>query len=253
MKRLITFAFVVVLLTVARSSAPCSVNMCGNHGEEMRGEFVVRVRHGGKPLAGVMVRITSFTEQKAVERFSGTTSTDGSVRVTGLSEGDYWLNAELLGITARDGCFHVSPHTSRRAKGKVTFDWGDLVPASRRLAGKLIDSLPGEGGTNLANYLHRTDIPISGAKLTLHEPLTGRVYEVFSDHDGGFAFDSVPQGVYVLHVDGGKVSGGRDYDSTDQLIRLADGATPNMLLVMWKEAGFGSCGGAIMELRNIPN
>lgn len=253
MKRMITSAFVMLLLTAARSSAPCSVNMCSNHGIEMRGQFVVRVRHAGKPLAGVTVRITSFSEQKLVERFSGTTGTDGIARVTRLSEGDYWLNVELLGITAQDGCFHVSQHSSRGAKGKVTFDWGDLVPATRRLAGKLIDSQPGAGGTNLANYLHRTDVPIGSARLTLHDPLTRRKYEALSDQNGGFAFDSIPQGVYVLHVDAGEVPGSRDYDSTDQLIRLADGATPNMLLVTWKEAGFGSCGGASMELRNISN
>jgi hypothetical protein len=253
MKRLTTSALVVLLLMAARSSSPCSVNMCSNHGVELRGEFVVRVMHGGRPLAGVSVRVTSFTEQKVVERFFSATATDGTVHVAGLPEGEYWLNAELLGITAGDECFHVSQRASRSAKGKVTYGWGDVVPATRRLAGKLIDSKPGQGGTTLSNFLHRTDVPISDARLTLRDPLTGKAYEAVSGHDGGFAFDSAPQGTYVLHVDAGTVPGGRNYDSADQLIRLSKGSTPNTLLLKWKEAGLGSCGGASMELQSISN
>jgi hypothetical protein len=226
---------------------PCSMAGCIGNGIEVRGNFVVRVKHEGKPLAGVTVHVAAFGDKEATDHFSTTTGTDGTARVTGLRPGNYWLDVDLLGISAVMECFHVSPHPSWRAKRKLSFDWGDMAPATRRIAGLLIDSQPGHGEGRLMNLLHRINVPISGARMRLEDPLTGKIYSAVSDKNGHFAFGSVPQGIYVLHIDSGTTP--REYDSTDLLIQLSDTATRNSLLLKHSEAYLGSCGGTYLELQ----
>lgn len=89
--------------------------------------------------------------------------------------------------------------------------------------------------------------------MKLQDPLTGKAYNAVSDDKGDFAFDSVPKGIYVLHIDSGTVSQSRTYDSTDVLLRLSETATRDYLLLKRREAGGGSCGGTYLELQNVSN
>lgn len=211
----------------------------------MRPDFAVTIKHSGKPLPGVRVQVTS----EGSERFAGLTLTDGTVHVTGLAPGDYWLNAEFLGIGAASQCFHISDRPSGKGKRKLNFEWGDDAPATRRIAGKLIDSQPGTGGTPLWNLLHRIDVPIRGAALKLQNPVTGETYNTDPDSDGRFAFDGIAEGSYVLHIAGGGTES-RDYDATDLLIELNPSASRSMLLLTRRDAGGGSCGGTSLDLQN---
>jgi hypothetical protein len=111
---------------------------CASNGYEMRHDFVVRIKHDGKTLQGVSVRVTSNVENVTKVQFSGLTAVDGTVHVTNLPVGNYWLSAALLGIAAAYECLHVAARTSIKAKRTLTFDWGDMAPATRRIAGKLI-------------------------------------------------------------------------------------------------------------------
>lgn len=219
---------------------------CLGHGVEMRRDFAVKIRHEGKPLPGVTVQVTT----EGSERFSGLTLADGTVHVSGLPPGDYWLNAEFLGIGAGYQCFHISGEPSRKSKRKLTYDWGDDAPATRRIAGRLIASQPGEGGTPLWNLVHRIEVPIRGAALKLQSPTTGATYDMDSDSDGRFAFDGITEGLYVLHIAGGGTES-RDYDPTDLLVDLSPKARPNFLALERREAGGGSCGGTSLNLQNV--
>ncbi len=244
MRLLTVIASLTVLLSAIPSNA-CSAASCLDRGVEMRRDFAVKVTHDGRPLPGVTVQVTS----DGSERFSGLTLTDGTVRVTGLPPGDYWLNAEFLGIGAGYQCFHVSDRPSGKSKRKLTYDWGDEPPATRRIAGRLIDDQPGKGGTPLWNLVHRVNVPIRGAALKLQNPLTGATYNMDSDSDGAFAFDGIPEGTYVLHIAGGGTES-REYDPTDLLIELSPSASRNTLLLTRREAGGGSCGGTSLDLQN---
>lgn len=131
--------------------------------------------------------------------------------------GDYWLNVELLGINAAYHCFHVARRSSRKAKGLLTYEWGDLAPAMRRVSGTLVDAQPGTGSTPLWNIIHRVSVPISSATLRLQNAITPEAFSTKSDDRGEFAFNLIPNGTYVLHIEGGTT--GRSYDSTDLLIK----------------------------------
>jgi hypothetical protein len=241
-RRLALAASMSLTLIAAIPSGACSMASCLNRGVEMRRDFAVTITNDGKPLPGVAVQITS----NGSERFSGVTLTDGTVRVVDLPPGDYWLNAELLGISAAYQCFHVGGQPSRKAKRKLTYEWGDEAPATRRIAGRLLGSQLGRGGTPIWNLVHRVDVPISGASLTLHNPISGEVYSATSSVTGDFAFDTVSNGTYVLHVEGGSAET-RDYDATDLLIELSPSATRNVLLLTRREGG---CGGTYLDFQN---
>ena len=245
MKQLLaTVALAFLSSCLAIPSSACSAAGCLNEGIETRKSFAVTVKHAGKPLSGVAVQIAG----KSSEVFSGETSMDGTVSIS-LPPGEYWLEAKLLGISAAHDCFHIKEQSSRKARRNLAYDWGDEAPATQRIAGKLIDSQPGSGGNPLWNILHRVDVPISGASLKLQNPTTGNIYTTTSGSDGQFTFDPIPNGTYILHIEGG-AAGDRGYDSTDLLIALAPHARRNSLLLTRRDDSAGSCGGTSLELQN---
>jgi hypothetical protein len=247
-------AILASALAASTPSTACSLAGCANGGVEMRRDFVVDITYGGKPLPGVAVEVRGFGGEKDNSQlFSSVTAHNGKVNVGELLPGTYWLYAEFLGIPAGGQCFHVAPSSSRSAKKRIAYEWGDLAPGVRRMAGRLVDSQPGHGDSPIMNLIHRVDVPIANAKMKLQNPITAAVYSTESDTDGHFNFGHIPPGTYVLHVDGGTVTNGRDYESTDLLVALGDTAKWDTLLLSRREAGGGSCGGTYLELRNDPN
>jgi hypothetical protein len=249
--KIIAVSIVCSALIPAIPAAACSMVACLGRGDEMQRNFVVKVRHEGKPLAGVIVDVS--IQGGKDKQFSGVTGADGTVHVTTLPSGDYWLNAGYLGVTAAYQCFHVEDHPTRKAREHLIFSWGDYASATRQVVGKLIDSQPGEGGTPLWNMTHRVEVPIYGASMKLTAAVTGVAYTAISDDRGEFAFSTVPNGKYVLHVDGGTVRSGRNYDTADFVLDVTAKAQYDALLLMNREADGGSCGGISLDLRRSGN
>jgi hypothetical protein len=240
---------VCLLPLVAVPAGACSLVGCQDRGIEMRNDFAVKIRHADKPVPGTTVEITGPQGPSAAKKFTVKTDKDGIARIANLPPGDYWLNAEYLNIGAAYQCFHVNERPSRGAKRNLAYDWGDLAPGTRRIAGKLLDSQPGKGGAPIWNLLHRVDVPIVAAKLTLQNVTTRAVYHTASDANGAFAFDGIPNGTYLLHIDAGKVEPDHDYDASDHLISLGPTAKRDSLLLKRQEGSGGSCGGTSLELQ----
>lgn len=239
-------ASLMLLIAVPSASFACSAVACINSGPEFRRDFLVVIKHDGKPLRGATVEITSNAEGKLATRFSGVTASNGVVRVDGLLPGEYWLNAELMGVNAAYHCFHVAQRASRTAEQRVKYEWGDFALATRQVAGRLIDSQPGTGETPLWNQIHRRNLPISESRLKLQDPLSGRVFLSTSGGDGAFAFHAIPDGLYVLHIEGGRSN--RDFEGADKLIRVSAKAKGSRLTLTKRDAGGGDCGGTVLEL-----
>jgi len=239
--------------TTPVSSVACSLAGCLDRGIEMRRNFLVTVTHQDKPLPGVSVQITGNSVVAGDQSFSEQTGVDGTAHFVNLPPGDYWIKADLLGIGAGYECFHVKSSASRKAKKSRHYQWGDEAVSAAQAAGRLVDSQPGKGGSALMNLVHRVNVPIAEAKMELRQPITGRTYTTASDANGHFAFDHVPKGTYVLHIDAGTASGNRPFDVTDLLVRFSDTATRSTLLLSRREPGLGSCGGTYLEITDTPD
>lgn len=234
---------ICLLLTPISSAFACSTTSCIDDGIELARSFDVGVRHDGKPLRGVSVRITPNGVDGGAAVFSGTTSSNGSFRVKNLTPGKYWLTSELLGVSAGSQCFHVEVQPSASARTKISYDWGDLAPATRAVEGRFVYGEPGQRGTRFWNFLHQVDVPVEAAALSLRSPFRTETYSAASDSNGHFSFALVPEGLYVLHIDAGRTSGGHHYESADLLIRLGKSATSAEFFLKDKIGDFGSCGG----------
>lgn len=247
MKALATLTVLILAAAFPVSLGACSMAGCLGNGIELRTNFVIKITHDDRPLSGVSVQITNNSESSVNKSFSAKTRTDGTVRVSKLPPGDYWLNAELLGVVAGIECFHINPKTSRKAKKIVNFEWGEFAPEARRAVGRLIDSQPGNSRDPLWNLTHRVEAPVTNAKLTLRSPFSDTVYTTLSDELGQFAFREIPNGLYVLHLEGGTTTGIPTSYSADLIFRLSDSAKQKTLVLTERDAGGGSCGGWSIE------
>lgn len=246
-------AAILTFCTVPVSTVACSLAGCANRGVELRRNFIVTVTHQDKPLPGVSIQITGNSDVAGHRSFSELTRVDGTAHFANLPPGDYWIKADLLGIAAGYECFHINSSASRKAKKNRHFDWGDDPVSVAQAVGRLVDSQPGKGGNPLQNLLHRVNVPIAEAEMELRQPVSGATYTTVSDASGHFAFDHVPNGTYVLHIDAGTGSGNRPFDTVGLLVRLSDTAKRSTLLLSRREPGGGSCGGTSLEIEDSSN
>ncbi len=236
---------VVALISVFAfpgSLVACSAAGCPGNGTEVRPDFAVRITHQDKPLSGVTVEITGNGTKNELR-----SGADGRIYISKLSPGDYWLSAELLGISAAYTCFHVSPHASKKARKTLKFEWGDSPIGTRQIAGRLQVSQLGKGGTLVWKVRRKIDAPISNAKLTLKSPRSDAEYSTVSDSDGRFAFREIPNGIYVLQIEGGATQDGDTFGPDSFLLQLSPSAKLDAL-VMTPSVGGGSCGGWSLAL-----
>lgn len=237
----------LIFLGFAHRASACSSVACVNGGTEMRKDFLLTIKHGGRPLVGANVEITAGVDEAYAQQFSGRTDQHGNVHIVGLPRGEYWLKADLLGIDAAYQCFHVADSPTKGAERELRFDWGDLAPSTSQVAGKLVYCEPTQGKKSMLSALRCNQLPVVGANFKLQHPTTGATYTAFSDVNGTFTFIGVPSGTYVLHVEGGRTAD-REYDSADLLIDLSPKARYDSLLLTKKDAGGGSCGGTSLDL-----
>jgi len=128
-------AFASVSACFPATALGCSLAGCLNGGVELQRTFVVSVKYAGKLIAGVRVDVKANGES----RLSAITGPDGNARITNLTPGEYWLDTDLLGVSAGSQCFHVAPGWSLRARKRVSYDWAisRLASAEPRGANRL--------------------------------------------------------------------------------------------------------------------
>lgn len=162
----------------------------------MRTDFVVSVTHAKKPLGGVTIDVYASDQNgESTLLLSGKSKADGTFVVADLRPGDYWLGVTLLGVRAAGSdCFYVTNRPSRKAKRVLQYSWGNSPLVVPQLAGKLMERQPPRTHDNPAS------LPIARARLSLRNATSGSSYVTTSMEDGGFAFDAVPSGIYVLEV-----------------------------------------------------
>ncbi|HEU0120938.1 MAG TPA: carboxypeptidase regulatory-like domain-containing protein [Bryobacteraceae bacterium] len=223
-------------LAVSGCLPGCSMAMCVDGGPTFAKSFRLSFRFDDKALSGVTVRILAGGALVA----SVLSETDGIARVTGLTPGDYWLEAEKAGISAASFCFRVRSRWTPLATRNKRIEWGDFAIPLPRTVARFVDSQPGTEGTLLARLTKRVDVPIAGARISLLEPRSGKHYETTSSASGEFSFSGVADGTYVLQVSGGTT--GRPYDAAHILVRLEKiGSTASDWELVREDYGGGAC------------
>jgi hypothetical protein len=233
-------ALIAFVLGLGGSSFACSAVGCVGDGEELLPTFTIKVKLDDKPLAGATFHIKT----KGVEQFSGVTDNAGGLLVSHLPPGFYWIQGDMLSTGITYGCFHVSDKASRKAKARLTYTWADEALRTSKMAGQLVASLPARSGTPIWNLTHRVDQPIAGAAITVHDAVSRAVYKTVSDQDGRFLIEGLPNGTYVVHIEGGSAAD-FTYDPEDDVIRLDISAKRNELLF---KGGPSGCGGNQLSL-----
>jgi hypothetical protein len=236
---ILTLVFAVLPI----SSAACSMSGCSPSETELRPNFAVKISHDDRPLAHVAVKLIGNDGTRIVELPSQETDASGTVRISNLPPGNYWLSADLLGISAGTRCFHVAPTSSRKTTKQISFEWGDEATAAREAAGKLVHTQAGHGDNPIWNITHPVQVPIGNARLSLRAPESDAYYTATSDKDGHFTFGEVPDGLYVLRVEGGAAAGGRGIEPVNLLFRLSQSGAQRDLFVDETDPIGGSCGG----------
>ncbi len=250
LQKLLTCAAILMFTALPAPTFACSAIGCLDRGIELSRSFTTTVTHQGKPLPRVSVRVTGNSENGHHREFLQSTGTDGRAHFSNLPPGDYWIKADLLGISAGYECFHINATASKNAKNNRRYDWGDEAVSVAQTAGRLVDSQPGQGPNPLQNLLHRVKVAIPDAKMELREPISGATYTTVSDAEGHFGFEHVPNGIYVLHIEAGPRAQKQRFDATDLLVQFSDSAKRSTLLLTRKEAGGGSCGGMSLEVED---
>jgi|SRR5580692_8931249 hypothetical protein len=237
----------LVFASLPTSSAACSMYGCSPSETELRSNFSVRISHANKPLPGVTVKLTRSDGTRVVELLSQETDASGSIKISKIPPGDYWLSADLFGISAGERCFHVVAASSWKARKQINFEWGNKAPATREAAGKLVHTQGGQGDSPLWNITHPAQMPISNARLSLRAPLSDASFSTASDKDGHFTFGEIPDGLYVLRVEASATANGGSIEPANLLFRVSRSASKRDLFVDEADAFGGRCGGWSIE------
>jgi hypothetical protein len=229
-------AFVGVPVT----SHACSLLPCSNRSIEVQRDFIAIVKFAGRPLPGVSVEVR--TSSSGQPYLTALTDAAGEARIRPLVPGDYWISVKYLEVSAGYHCFRVLPYSSLRAKGRLKYRWGESGLTLRSLAASAVDWQPDTGGTLLWNQAHSHTVPIIGAVARLEDARTRESFRSVSDAAGKFAFPVLPEGAYVLHVEGSTAS--RGYEASDILLSVEHSAARQNLVLRRRETG---CGDAVLE------
>lgn len=204
---------------------------------QVSSQLRITITHRGAAIAGIPVRVTREGEA-AAEVFSASTDEHGAV-VTGiLPVGRYYLVATYLGFEAGEEWIEVVAGRSETAKSEFAFRWADDTYVVHRVDGSLSGLVPGNSGNALQNLLHPVETVYSGVRVTLKSAFSDPTYSTISDSTGRFIIDPVPDGIYLLTIEGGMMSvSGRGADETTAIVDVSHSAASGFLPMRLKDTG----------------
>jgi hypothetical protein len=197
-----------------------SASACVGGGIEVKPNFVVSVSYDEKPLTGVVVKIRAATGDDPKTWFAGVTDRVGHVRVSDLPTGEYWISTKLLGISAGEYCFQVRSKAKKPA-AKLEFEWGAWAISTQIVAGNLTVYRPNPGVVGGQKFFRQTKKAGAGIPMRLTNIKTDETYQFVSGSDGSFAFPSLPDGTYVLHIGDSEFAEQHGIDESYDVIELS--------------------------------
>lgn len=184
-------------------------------------DVTVSVTHDQAPIAGIEVTVVSVSSTGPV--FTGVTDERGHVSIRGLATGRYFLAASHLGFEAGKEWIEVVAVPDRKTTNHFDFAW-DSHYQVRRIAGTLAGIAPGRTGNDWMDIIQPVRAVYGGVAVTLRNAFGEDEYRTHSNRDGEFLIEHVPDGIYVLTIDGGEEAMSGTADVTRRLVDVKSSA-----------------------------
>jgi hypothetical protein len=233
----------VLLLLMCCVQAAVATSLRGLELRQVSSRLTVAVTHRKKPIAGIKVQI--IPEKSVDPVFTGSTDERGIVLIDGLTAGRYYLTASYEEFEAGKEWIEVVAVPNAKIKKRFDFQWADWSYQTRLVAGTLTGLVPGNTGHPLMDIVHPNATVYSGVAITLKNAFAEDERRTISDSTGAFCIDDVPDGIYILTIEGGMKSIAGNADITRQVIDVTRTGTRDSLPLELKGTGLG---GAEFEL-----
>lgn len=238
------FAAIPVLgILIVRAAFACSALPLET--QRVSPDLTVVVTHRQKPIAGIEIQVVPEGSSETI--YSGVTDRQGTVLIQGLKPGAYFLTASHRDFEAGEVLLEVADSTVAAAKKRLDFQWADSAYQSRRVAGTLTGFVPGDTGNAIMNLVHPRVTLYAGVAITLKNAFSDDEYRTISDSSGLFILEPVPDGIYVLTIDGGMKSVWGTVGPTRQVLDLTQAASRDSLDFQLQPGS--SCGPPHLELK----
>jgi Carboxypeptidase regulatory-like domain len=242
-KRL-TAHLVLLLIATARSAFPCSVTSLKLR--EVPPNVTVKVSHSGKPIAGIGVEIVPQAEG-ADPVYNAVTDENGTVQITGLMVGKYYLIASHFGFEAGREWIEVVSRPNAKTVQRFDFQWADDAWQTRNVAGSLGGMIPGDTGNKIMDLARPKETAYPGVAVVLKSAFSDAEYHTSSDSTGSFVIGPAPDGIYVLIIAGGMTSVNGVAEETMHLLDLRQ-TVPQTSLRLLLSPGVVGCYGVGFKL-----
>ena len=242
-KRLIAQLLPFLILTT-RFAFPCSV--ASLQLRQVSPNMTVKVTHLGKPIAGIEVEVVPQADG-ADPVFFAVTDEDGAAQIAGLVVGRYYLIASHRGFEGGREWIEVVSRADAKTIQHFDFQWADYAYVTRRAAGWLVGFVPGDTGNKIMDLARPKSTVYPGVGITLTGAFSDAEYHTLSDATGSFDIGPVPDGIYVLAIDGGMSSIYGTAEKTRQVVELTQSASRSSLRLVLSP-GVTGCYGVGFEL-----
>jgi hypothetical protein len=230
---------VLLLIVTAQTAFPCSLTSLKLR--QVPPNFTVKVTHSGKPIAGIGIEIIPQAEgTEAV--FTGVTDESGTVKVTGLLVGKYFLTASHLDFEAGREWIEVGSRADAETVRHLDFQWADDAWQSREVAGLLVGMVPGDTGNKIMDLARPKESVYPNVAVVLKNAFSDAEYHTLSDSTGSFVIVPVPEGIYVLTIAGGMTSVHGVAEETKHVVDLRQTAPRSSLRLLLSPGAVGCYG-----------
>lgn len=198
-------------------------------------DLTVAVTHDKAPIAGIEVTVVPVNSSSPV--FARVTNQLGHLYIRGLASGRYLLTAAHCGFEAGKEWIEVVAAADETTTKHFNFEWNSHY-RTRRIAGRLTGLAPGSTGSEWMDIVHPVRAVYGGVAITLRNAFGADEYRTHSNRDGEFLIDHVPEGIYVLTIDGGEQEIGGTADVTSRIVDVSSSETREDLPLELREKDF---------------
>lgn len=198
-------------------------------------DITVAVTHDKAPIANIEVTVVPVNGAGPV--FIGLTNQLGHLYIRGLASGRYLLTAAHAGFEAGKESIEVVAAADDSTINHFNFEWNSDFQ-TRRIAGRLTGLAPGSTGHEWMDIVHPVRAVYGGVAITLRNAFGADEYRTLSNRDGEFLIDNVPEGIYVLTIDGGEQEIGGTAEVTRRLVDVSSSQSREDLPLELREMDF---------------